>query len=94
MGPSTLLFKIDLQRAFRNLRIDPLDYQVFALRWRDETYVDVALTFGFGQGASACQMATDAITFLMASKNYWVMNYLDDVIGHHFLTLRLTLLLH
>ena len=34
LGPSTVLFKIDLQRAFRNLRIDPLDYQVLALSWR------------------------------------------------------------
>ena len=25
-------------------------------------------------------MATNAVVFLMASKNYWVMNYLDDVI--------------
>ena len=81
LGPSALLYKVDLQRAFRNLRIDPLDYKVLALRWRSKTYLDVAVPFGFSQGASAFQMATDAVTFLMASRHYWVMNYLDDIIG-------------
>ena len=56
LGPSTLLYKIDLQRDFRNLRIDPLDYKVMALSWRSKTYLDVAVLFGFRQGAAACQM--------------------------------------
>ena len=81
MGSKSLLFKIDLQRAFRNFRIDPGDYHVLGLRWQGMTYVDVALPFGFKQAASSCQMATDAITYLMWTQNNWIMAYLDDLVG-------------
>ena len=80
-GPDTLLFKVDLQRAFRNLRIDPGDYDLLGLNWRQQTYIDVAMPFGFRQGASSCQFCTDAIVYLMTSQRHWVMAYLDDLIG-------------
>ena len=43
--------------------------------------MDVALAFGFKGGASFCQLCTDAVTYLMSTQNYWVMSYLDDIIG-------------
>ena len=81
MGPSALLYKVDLQRAYRNLRVDPRDYPLLGLKWRDATYYDVAIPFGLKQGALGCQFSMDAITYLMASQRHWVMSYLDDVIG-------------
>ena len=54
LGPTCKLFKTDLQHAFRNLRIDPFDYNVLGLSWRGQTYIEVALPFGFKQGASNC----------------------------------------
>ena len=81
IGPHALLHKVDLQRAYRNLRVDPLDYPALGLTWDGKIYVDVALAFGFKGGASFCQFCTDAITYLMNSQNYWVMSYLDDIIG-------------
>ena len=35
----------------------------------------------FCQGASSCQMCTDAIVYLMWSQKFWVMAYLDDIVG-------------
>ena len=61
--------------------MDPLDYPALGLTWDGKIYVDVALAFGFKEGASFCQYCTDAVTYLMNSQNYWVMSYLDDVIG-------------
>ena len=81
MGSNSLLFKIDLQRAFRNFRIDLGDCHVLGLQWHGMTYVDVALPFGFKQTASSCQMARDAIIYLMCTKNTWIMAYLDDLVG-------------
>ena len=81
MGPTALMFKVDLQRAFRNLQMDPADYSVLGLRWRNQTYVDVATAFGFRQGRASCQLCTDAVTYLMRTQNVWVMAYLDDIIG-------------
>ena len=77
----SLLFKIDLQRAFHNFRIDPGDYHVLGLQCHGMTNVDIALPFGFKQVASSCQMATDAITYLMWTQNTWIMAYLDDLVG-------------
>ena len=76
-----MLYKIDLQRAFRNLRVDPLDYKALGLRWRDVTYVDVGIPFGLKQGAASCQLSTDAITYLMWTQRHFCVNYLDDVFG-------------
>ena len=76
-----MLYKVDLQRAFRNLRIDPLDYKVLGLMWRNQTFINVSLAFGFKQGALACQLTTDAVTYLMWTQHHWVANYLDDIIG-------------
>ena len=81
IGPHALLYKVDLQRAYRNLRVDPLDYPALGLKWDEKIYVDVALAFGFKGGASFCQLCTDAVTYLMSTQNYWVMSYLDDIIG-------------
>ena len=76
-----LLYKVDLQRAFCNLRIDPANYNLLGLSWRQQTYIDVAMPFGFRQGAASCQMCTDAIVYLMWSQKFWVMAYLDDIMG-------------
>ena len=81
IGPNALLYKVDLQRAFRNLRIDPLDYKVLGLMWWNQTFIDVSLAFGFKQGVSECQLTTDAVTYLMWTQRPWVANYLDDIIG-------------
>ena len=81
MGPASVMFKVDLQRAFRNQHMDPADYPVLGLRWCNQTYVDVATAFGFQQGASSCQLCTDAVTYLMSTQKVWVMAYLDDIIG-------------
>ena len=80
IGPTALLYKVDLQRAFRNLRIDPLDYKVLGLMWRNQMFIDVSLAFGFKQGASACQLTTDTVMYLMRTQRRWVANYLDDII--------------
>ena len=57
-----LLYKVDLERAFRNLRVDPSAYALLCLNWNDVTYMDVSIAFGIKIGAAACQMCTDVIT--------------------------------
>ena len=45
IGPSALLYKMDLKRSHRNLKIDPMDCEVLGLSWRQRTYVALP---GFG----------------------------------------------
>ena len=81
LGPEALLYKIDLERVFRNLRIDPIAYPLCCLKWDDITYVDVGIAFGLKIGAAACQMCTDVIMFKLHQQGAWVINYLDDYVG-------------
>ena len=81
IGPTALLYKVDLERAFRNLRIDPYDYSALGLQWQGKLYVDVALAFGFPAGATICQLCTELITHVLRMRNTWVVSYLDDNIG-------------
>ena len=95
LGPSAMLFKVDLERAFQNLRVDPYDYLLLGLKWYDITYVEVGVAFGLKMWAAMCQMCTDAITLTLRKHNVWLINYLDDYIGappqlanDHFLALK------
>ena len=81
LGPTALLYKIDLKRAYRNLRSDPRDFSVLGLQWRDKCYIDISVPFGLKSGASACQMATQCVTHLMMSQGHWTCAYLDDILG-------------
>ena len=62
IGSDALIYKVDLKRAYRNLRSDPRDFSVLGLSWQGKRYVDVSVPYGLKSGASACQMVTDSIT--------------------------------
>ena len=80
-GEDALIFKVDLQRAYRNLRTDPRDLLVLGLEWANQKYVDVSVPFGLKSGASACQSVTDCVTHLLENAGHWTCSYLDDIIG-------------
>ena len=46
-----LIFKIDVARAFRNLRVDPVDALTLGITWNDAIYVDGGIAFGWTQGS-------------------------------------------
>ena len=76
-----MLYKIHLERAFRNLRIDPFDYPVLGLKWQDSIFVDLGVPFGFATGAASCQSCTALVTWKLRQNKIWIMNYLDDFLG-------------
>ena len=80
LGKGSLLYKIDISRAFRHVKIDPRDYFLLGLRHQDY-FLDTCLPFGFRHGSGIFQRLSDAIRFIMRSKGYDVINYIDDVIG-------------
>ena len=45
------LFKVDLERAFRNLRIDPNDYDLLGLYWDQAYFIDSGVPFGAKLGS-------------------------------------------
>ena len=75
-----LLAKIDIARAFRNLRIDPADTFKFGLKWQNKYYLDVSAAFGWVHGSAAFQLTSDAISDAMRRKGRHIFAYIDDYI--------------
>ena len=52
-----VLFKTDVARTFRNLRVDPVDSLKIGMKWNGSCYADLELTFGLMQGSAAFQIS-------------------------------------
>ena len=81
LGRGCNLYKIDLSRAFRHVKLDPKDYNLLGLRLNG-LYNDSCLPFGFRHGSALFQRLSNAVRFIMAQKGFSVTNYIDDIIGH------------
>ena len=79
-GRGCLIYKLDISRAFRHIKLDPSDYDLLGIRHNGH-YIDTCLAFGFGSGSALFQRLSDAIRFILTRRNYDVINYIDDVIG-------------
>ena len=73
------MFKVDVARAFRNVRIDPGDAIHLGIRWRDQYFLDKNLAFGAIHGTAIFQRITDLVRYLMAKQGFVVHNYIDDI---------------
>lgn len=45
-GPGCFFFKKDLKRAYRQIAVDPRDYNLLGYHWNDFLYFDLVLPFG------------------------------------------------
>ena len=81
LGPGSLLYKVDISRAFRHLRIDPGDIDLLGILHRD-LFLDGSLPFGFRLGSGFFERCSDAIRFIMKQHNHnALLNYIDDLIS-------------
>ena len=77
-----LLYKVDIRRAFRILKLDPKDIVFTGLQWKGKYYVDTSVPFGYRHGSVCCQRVTDAVRYIMHTKGIdHLFNYIDDFIG-------------
>ena len=77
----TLLFKVDVARAFRNLRVDPADSLKFGIAWRGAFYVDVGIAFGWTHGSASFQLLSDAVAYIMSKEGVTLRCDIDDYIA-------------
>ena len=80
-GRGSLIFKVYISRAFRHVKVDPRDYPLLGLSL-DSHYFDTCVPFGYRHGSAIFQRLTDAIRYIMATKNYHITNYIDDLVGN------------
>ena len=76
-----VLFKVDVARAFRNLRVDPADCIKFGIKWKDCYYLDGAIAFGWVHGTAAFQFCSDSIAFIMKKAGVNLHCYIDDYVA-------------
>ena len=79
-GDDVTLAKIDIERAFRNLRVEPADAMKLGIKWENDAYIDAAVTFGWVHGSAAFQRVSDAVTFIAAKAGINMVAYIDDYI--------------
>ena len=80
LGPGAMIFKIDISRAFRHIRIDPKDIDLLGIQHND-AYIDASLAFGFKHGSTFFQQCSDAIRHIMTQHGFpHLWNYIDDLI--------------
>ena len=80
-GKGALLWKSNLSRAYRQLRIDPLDYPLLTIKHDGAFYVDICPSFGCRASGHAQQRVSDAVVHLMNQENFQVLAYVDDFCG-------------
>lgn len=71
----------DLQRAYRQLRVDPLDVPLLGLQVEEGVYLDLCPSFGCRSSSAACQRTSNAVVYLMRQAGYIIYAYLDDYAG-------------
>ena len=80
LGPGAKMYKV-LSRAFRQLKVDPLDFPLLCLQWQDEYFIDCAVAFGHHGGALGCCRFTDALRFIHTRLGFHLVTYIDDLMS-------------
>lgn len=70
-GRGAYIWKNDLERAYRQLRIDPVDTPLLAIKFNNQVYLDLCPPFGCRSSSAACQRISNALVFLMAKAGHY-----------------------
>ena len=75
------MYKIDVSRAFRQIKIDPADIDWLGLKFDNQYFINRSMAFGSRNGSLIFQRCTDTIRQNMTQNGFpSLFNYLDDVI--------------
>ncbi len=80
-GRGTMMAKMDIQRAYRNIPVHPADRVLLGMQWQGHTFVDANLPFGLRSAPLIFSAIGDALQWVMESKGVsWVAHYIDDFV--------------
>ena len=79
-GDDVTIAKIDVARAFRNLRVDPADAVKLGMKWLNDVFIDVSVAFSWVHGSASFQRVRDAVTYVMSQSGAKMFAYIDDYI--------------
>jgi len=78
-GKGTLLAKVDIEHAYRNIPVHPDDRHLLGMRWDGSTYLDTGLPFGLRSAPKIFSSIAEALEWILLQEGVtWVLHYLDD----------------
>ena len=80
VGVGAYMFTVDVARAYKNFRVDPLDWPLMCISWEDKVYIETAMPFGARSSSNNMQRAADMITRILEREGIRARMYLDDLI--------------
>ena len=80
-GPGMMGYKVDMDRAFKQIFMDMIDWPLLGITWRDRIYFDKTAVMGSRSAPYLCQHVTNFIHHIMLNIEYFVANYVDDFMG-------------
>ena len=80
-GRGAYMWKSDLSRAYRQLRVDPLDYPLLGIVFDGEYFTDICPIFGCRASGGSQQRVSEAVVHIMRSKGHATLAYVDDFCG-------------
>ncbi len=80
-GPRSVMAKMDIKQAYRNVPVHPEDSLLLGMRWQGRTFVDRTLPFGLRSAPLILTVLADALQWIMEQFGAtWVRHYVDDYI--------------
>ena len=82
LGKGTKIFKIDLSRAYRQIRGCPSSFNWLGYVFNGKFYFDCTLSMGSRSSACCCKRVMSVVVYIFKTKfGYFAINYLDDLGG-------------
>ena len=81
-GPVALMAKFDIESAYQNIAIHPLDRHLLGLKWRNAYHIDLTLPFGLCSAPAIFNSVAELVELILVH-NYGIedlLHYLDDFI--------------
>ena len=80
-GRGAYLYKTDLARGYRQLRVDPSDWPLLGFMHDGRYYFDICPPFGLRTSALCMQRTAEGISWIHGKRGYISRPYLDDFGG-------------
>ena len=81
LGPGAYMYKTDLARGYRQLRVDPGDWPLLGFMHDGAFYMDICPPFGLKTSALCMQRTSEAISYIHGKQGFYSRPYLDDFGG-------------
>ena len=78
-GRGCALMKVDLRRAYKQIFVDPGDWNLLGCYWAGKYFFDRTMPMGLRSAAMCCQRITNAFKFIVEKEGFDLVPYLDDM---------------